>query len=721
MKAIYLTIITFLFLFGSALFPNQANAVVCQNKTAVVYSNGMFNDRNEANRSRQRLDDELHIKLAGTPLLAELEMNHLAYATNGGATNPLSLSGLEQLLEVGRQAFGDKSTDLFWLAISRGVGKIADKTLPQPAADLINQIIPSAPPPVFRKAMQNISLTIDEAAFMNDPDFNKMMNGGNGFDGYQTLLGSGKRVVIVSHSQGNFYANRVYRTLADPAYGGNAALAVSIGVVAVATPANVSPGGKVGLNEPNITVPEDYVIAPVRASLGSLASKPDTTLIPQWSPNMAELRLGAWVDATIGHSFVDWYLAGTYTRDFIMKGITDTINGVNGVGGLQYPKKCIQWPPVQTPTSWQKVLTHEWNTNRAIYTAFRRMRDDVNKVMYSAAANDDRWTPTGWDVTLFAKSFDGSSFGRITFNSLSYVSNGASFLGFIPIPNGVGTLWSEWHALPLPVVPSGTYVMSIYERWNTSVTLVSHTWDNITSTWKGSVNTQSLPTFPMMYDYCAPSGSRFGPPCAPGTYVAQYEDVSAYNVQGYKARVIQSAPYQSWVMFSGRFIPDESPTSPPGTWALVTVENGQLTVSGGQGYVYPGPSLYVRPIPAYEVGVPAGSYTPIHSAFAQAPLTLMSAWPECGIGCGETFAKPMPAVSSTSEGGFDQLIVGGSDLYISGQGLSSAPGYYEHRVFAAQVNGIVYNKDGVPSLVKKVKGTAQPIASTADDLLFFAW
>jgi len=74
----------------------------------------------------------------------------------------------------------------------------------------------------------------------------------------------------------------------------------------------------------------------------------------------------------------------------------------------------------------------------------------------------------------------------------------------------------------------------------------------------------------------------------------------------------------------------------------------------------------------------------------------------------------------------DQRIVGGSDLYIPGQGIQSAPGFYNNRVMAAAFSGgFVFNKTGQQHPSKT--GTAflrsvlsgGAIASNPDDMLFF--
>jgi len=304
MKILYSIIIFSLFLFGTALLSKHAGAAVCQNKTVITYSNGMFTKKSDARKSLKKLKEKLVQKSLAFDNINIYDYG-LAYANGKGG--PLGTTGLDQLLEAAKQAYGDKFMGLFWRALM-GDGLISDL--------------------VFRSTMQGIASSFNQVQYVDDQDAIKMGND------YRTFLGEGKRILIVAHSQGNFYTNAVYDKLTTE----NPAWASSIGVVAVATPASSSPGGKLGLNEPNITVPEDFVIAAVRNTFGSLPSKSDQWLLPG-SSNVFQSGL-SWLNfeqTTLGHSFVGWYLAGTYTRDFIMNGIIQTVDGVNGVGGLQYP------------------------------------------------------------------------------------------------------------------------------------------------------------------------------------------------------------------------------------------------------------------------------------------------------------------------------------------------------------------------------------------------
>jgi len=209
-----------LLIIGLMTFETVADAALCQNKTAIVYGNGMFNSWFDANASRTKLEKKMIIKmiiyLQASPstqfTTSELEF-HLAYnSDNGGG----KIGGLLQLMQAFNQKRGDNM------------------------------------PAWFKLQMDKIAIASTAATFINNASLQTMLNGdplvvaqNMRFDGYKYLLGQGKRVLMVSHSQGNFYANAVYNALAGQ-------YANSIGNVQVATPASyVANGGTY------TTVPED--------------------------------------------------------------------------------------------------------------------------------------------------------------------------------------------------------------------------------------------------------------------------------------------------------------------------------------------------------------------------------------------------------------------------------------------------------------------------------
>jgi len=84
MKTYYSVIILSALLVSALCFvPIRAVAATCDTTTAIVYSNGMFNDRKLAEKSRQKLEDAL---IASNPAYSNTqlyELNHLAYASGG--------------------------------------------------------------------------------------------------------------------------------------------------------------------------------------------------------------------------------------------------------------------------------------------------------------------------------------------------------------------------------------------------------------------------------------------------------------------------------------------------------------------------------------------------------------------------------------------------------------------------------------------------------------
>jgi hypothetical protein len=283
MKRIYLIMITALMLFGSVFLPGHTNAAVCQSKTAIVFSNGMFNDEEDALASISKLRGKVTAYPQASQYFEEFEF-HLAYASN---KDGLGTSILDQLLEIAYMWRNDQISSFM-----RMLGGL--EVAAQPLQD----------------AMTTLAGSLDAATYVTDVDFQKQLNGDGTSQGpgYRRLLNEGKRVVIVAHSQGNYYANAVYDrlTIEKPAW------ASSIGIVAVATPASRVADGR----NRHITVPEDYIIRPV----GSLPTNPEQGS----SKNMAELTAAVWANATLGHNLIQWYLAGSFTRTIIINNILNT-------------------------------------------------------------------------------------------------------------------------------------------------------------------------------------------------------------------------------------------------------------------------------------------------------------------------------------------------------------------------------------------------------------
>lgn len=154
---------------------------------------------------------------------------------------------LTELYQVYVQAFTDgnrQKTKNFWIWARD----------PQNAPDNFLQLVMF---PVLRK--------YDEAAYAADPDLQKLIN----------IVKSNalvrKKTILVSHSQGNFYANQIFNYL-DTEVGSN--LRGCVGVVAAASPATYVAG-----DGPYTTLTNDIVINLARKNLpwGSSILKPSPT------------------------------------------------------------------------------------------------------------------------------------------------------------------------------------------------------------------------------------------------------------------------------------------------------------------------------------------------------------------------------------------------------------------------------------------------------------
>jgi hypothetical protein len=141
----------------------------------------------------------------------------------------------------------------------------------------------------------------------------------------------------------------------------------------------------------------------------------------------------AYSDATYGHNFVTWYLAGTYTRDFIMKGIVDTINGYSwgAYTGLQYSKKCALSPPIPQPgpfyyrDDWGD-LTHDkiipdfspgWVVQDP-HRQFKHLRDDRRGLAYKVQLSQKYDRASGWytgahQIVLGITDYSTNQFQRL--------------------------------------------------------------------------------------------------------------------------------------------------------------------------------------------------------------------------------------------------------------------------------------------------------------------
>lgn len=119
---------------------------------------------------------------------------------------------------------------------------------------------------------------------------------------YKSLLQQGSKIVLVSHSQGNFYANEAFRRLGLPAG------QKDFGNIQVATPANVVAAGG-----PHFTFDDDRIIEAVRLlALGPAAPLPAYLKGGRSSESQ---------DTVLGHSFNRAYLFVPGSRKAILDAV----------------------------------------------------------------------------------------------------------------------------------------------------------------------------------------------------------------------------------------------------------------------------------------------------------------------------------------------------------------------------------------------------------------
>lgn len=558
MKVMRILIAPILIVIGVCFLPGRALAAVCYANTDIVYGNGMYNDRKDAVVSLLSLRNKILFSPQSYSYRAELEF-YLAYTDNNGAAGPSSLVGLAQLYEafVQKQAANDSS---FW----RWLGDIA------------------VAPAWFKASMNDMAANTNSNAYVNDATLQQQLDGDPSNPslqpGYRTLLKRGDRIVIVAHSQGNFYANAAYDVLVSQ----SSNYVHRLGIVAVASPDNrVAGGGQY------ITVPEDVVIAAIRFVYPlTLASSP----VSGSSPNMAELGQATYDSAAYGHSFVQWYLAGSYTRNFIMDAITQTTQA------LQAPFK-NSGPAITSPA-------YSWN---AFANASRCVVDEVNRLGFSVDTYSNGY------VFISVAPLLGTMAQPATHSSvIPPVQSVAQALGrqaiaILPIPSGVGIVYSD-------ASESEYYSFDIYSddlaiSGTTTMHLISYIWHKTTGMWSEQTTQLDMPQYSMnITNYFCPS---LGPSICSGPmaynpiswgnpFLAYYSPVVYQNALYDYGGEMDSPGFESELVFAGYV--DDHLTAP---WLVVSVKNGQLSTGPSGVFTLSWDARGMDILPAtIDVGVP---------------------------------------------------------------------------------------------------------------------
>ncbi|HEX2253770.1 MAG TPA: hypothetical protein VHQ65_10935 [Thermoanaerobaculia bacterium] len=219
--------------------------------SSVYFANGVWNDFTSAQRSLQEL--QVHL---GSRMPAETEYA-LAYNPTDGY--------VADVWEAVRQDVRHGVSQFF---------RMLHGLLPM-SADVRDELVA-------------LTARLDEGAVLSSSVLQNHLNL------YRGAMLEGKKVVVVAHSQGNYFANAAYHGLSANEQG-------SLGIVAVASPVIAVAGGG-----PWVTLVNDLVVTPLRAT-------PFTANTVNGLPDLADLS---------GHQFVASYLkAGSSSEAKILAGV----------------------------------------------------------------------------------------------------------------------------------------------------------------------------------------------------------------------------------------------------------------------------------------------------------------------------------------------------------------------------------------------------------------
>ena len=150
---------------------------------------------------------------------------------------------------------------------------------------------------------------------------------------------------------------------------------------------------------------------------------------------------------------------------------------------------------------------------------------------------------------------------------------------------------------------------------------------------------------------------------------------------------------------------------------ILNINNGVLSVTPS---VIPYPWDFTGPPYQKIVPFPIGKYSGVQA------IPLFSSYSSQEATAGGNVASLLTEPYLDAGDRVDQLIIGGTSSYIVGQGVKSAPGFYQYKLLAAW-DGLrgspgaygIFNQYGVRHPTKM--GVGSTISSTLDDILFFQW
>lgn len=317
-----------------ALFWLVPSLVLCWSEparpteAAFVFTNGVWQTEANAQRSATALGERIRsfFNLSEAEFDARFTVR-LAYNTTRCPSQdlePLCLLDIYESL-VQKRGLSNRS---FWRIVNRLEGTATAERIV--VSEFAQSTVPVAPD----------TLTITEADLVIHLNL------------YRELLALGNKVIILPHSQGNFFANFAYDILDDRE-------ATSVGIVSVATPASSVAG-----DGPHLTLVEDFIhFVP-----GALF------------PNTSNGECGTSFDC---HAFVGSYLNGLVSGPQMLALVEGQLNSLEPPLPPEPPTPVsVDVHPTFTLTSYDSVDLR-WGSNNdedfAVYRIYRAVHPNVSE------------------------------------------------------------------------------------------------------------------------------------------------------------------------------------------------------------------------------------------------------------------------------------------------------------------------------------------------------
>lgn len=273
-----ISIIILLFAAASPVFSQESNQCSPLAKTQIYFSNGMFTDQVDANRRLADIERHLSPQLSGIEYGLSVAYNENEGSHESGAYGFTRLYGIwKQVQEVALQAAGDSVVG--FLRWASGIVQLPD---------------------IISLYSDEIADAIEYKIAIEDADVQEHVSS------YLADLNEGNRIIILAHSQGNYYANLARNLTLEKYRTQNAGLSAdaSISILSIASPATVVSGGS-----SHVTLEEDFIINTLRRNSFSPENLPANVT----NSNRHVLEQEDWT----GHGLKAHYLSGTESGQLI--------------------------------------------------------------------------------------------------------------------------------------------------------------------------------------------------------------------------------------------------------------------------------------------------------------------------------------------------------------------------------------------------------------------